>query len=62
MTGRTGDTSFSSRADKPALHVIVSLDVEEEGLFSGSYAAEGCGVPATWPCCRLNLTSRLGFP
>ena len=63
MTDRTNDTSFSSRADKPALRVIVSLDVEEEGLFSGSYAAKGCGVRNVALLRRLApLTNELGFP
>lgn len=48
---------------RPPLHVVISLDVEEEGLFSGHYAARGCGVrnvgllPALAP-----LTRELGFP
>lgn len=48
---------------RPRLHVVISLDVEEEGLFSGSYAATGCGVrnvellPRLAPLCR-----EMGFP
>ena len=45
------------------LKVVVSLDVEEEGLFSGRYAREGCTaanvqtLPALAP-----LSDELGFP
>ncbi len=48
---------------RPPLRVVISLDVEEEGLFSGRYAATGCGVrnvellPRLAPLCR-----DLGFP
>ena len=46
-----------------ALRVIVSLDVEEEGLFSGNYAASGCGVRNVALLRRLApLTLELGFP
>ena len=63
MTDCTTDTSFNNQADKPALRVIVSLDVEEEGLFSGNYAAQGCGVRNVALLRRLApLTSELGFP
>lgn len=61
------DTSAlsDSRASgaRPPLRVVISLDVEEEGLFSGRYAATGCGVrnvellPRLAPLCR-----DLGFP
>lgn len=45
------------------LYVIVSLDVEEEGLFSGSYASSGCGVRNVALLPRLApLTHDLGFP
>lgn len=45
------------------LYVIVSLDVEEEGLFSGNYAASGCGVRNVALLPRLApLTQDLGFP
>ena len=45
------------------LYVIVSLDVEEEGLFSGNYAARGCGVRNVALLPRLApLTHDLGFP
>ena len=45
------------------LYVIVSLDVEEEGLFSGSYASSGCGVRNVALLPRLApLTHELGFP
>ena len=47
----------------PALRVIVSLDVEEEGLFSGHYAATGCSVRNVALLRRLApLTRELGFP
>lgn len=45
------------------LRVIVSLDVEEEGLFSGRYAATGCGVRNVALLRELApLTQELGFP
>jgi hypothetical protein len=45
------------------LYVIVSLDVEEEGLFSGRYPAAGCGVRNVALLPRLApLTRELGFP
>ena len=45
------------------LRVVVSLDVEEEGLFSGHYAASGCGVSNVSLLPRLAPLSRdLGFP
>lgn len=50
-------------AADPALRVIVSLDVEEEGLFSGRYAATGCSVRNVALLRRLApLTRELGFP
>ena len=50
-------------SNEPALRVIVSLDVEEEGLFSGNYAATGCGVRNVALLRRLApLTRELGFP
>ena len=52
-----------ARADAPALRVVVSLDVEEEGLFSGRYAASDCGVRNVALLPRLAPLSReLGFP
>ncbi|QCC85252.1 hypothetical protein DDIC_05060 [Desulfovibrio desulfuricans] len=61
MTYDIDDTS--SRDSEPVLRVIVSLDVEEEGLFSGNYAATGCGVRNVALLRRLApLTSDLGFP
>ncbi|GHU94970.1 hypothetical protein AGMMS49974_05460 [Deltaproteobacteria bacterium] len=49
--------------DKQPLFVIVSLDVEEEGLFSGRYAAAGCGVRNVALLPRLApLTRELNFP
>lgn len=48
---------------KPELTVIVSLDVEEEGLFSGTYASTGCGVKNIGLLRKLApLTDELGFP
>ncbi|MBO4301298.1 MAG: hypothetical protein J5861_06815 [Desulfovibrio sp.] len=53
---------FDPNADK-ALRVIVSLDVEEEGLFSGRYAADGCTVRNVALLRNLAPLSReLGFP
>ncbi|SDF17570.1 hypothetical protein [Desulfovibrio legallii] len=54
-----------TRPSPPAepLRVIVSLDVEEEGLFSGRYAATGCGVRNVALLRELApLTRELGFP
>ena len=49
-------------SDSP-LRVVVSLDVEEEGLFSGHYATSGCGVSNVSLLPRLAPLSRdLGFP
>lgn len=48
---------------KPELTVIISLDVEEEGLFSGSYASTGCGVTNIARLRQLSpLTSEFGYP
>ena len=45
------------------IRVVVSLDVEEEGLFSGRYAADGCGVRNVALLERLApLSDELGFP
>ncbi len=61
MSTNAPETDARPRA--PVLRVVVSLDVEEEGLFSGRYAASGCGVrnvsllPLLAP-----LTRELGFP
>ncbi|MDO5484205.1 MAG: hypothetical protein Q4F27_04780 [Desulfovibrionaceae bacterium] len=45
------------------LRVIVSLDVEEEGLFSGRYASTNCSVGNVSLLPRLApLTQELGFP
>lgn len=45
------------------MRVVVSLDVEEEGLFSGRYASSGCGVRNVALLERLAPLSRdLGFP
>ena len=56
-------SASNAESNEPALRVIVSLDVEEEGLFSGSYAATGCGVRNVALLRRLApLTHELGFP
>lgn len=48
---------------KPPLRVVISLDVEEEGLFSGCYAARDCGVTNVERLPRLApLSDELGFP
>lgn len=48
---------------KSKLTVIISLDVEEEGLFSGSYRPTGCGVENIALLRKLSpLTHDLGFP
>lgn len=45
------------------MRVVISLDVEEEGLFSGNYAASGCGTRNVQLLPRLApLTSEMGFP
>jgi len=50
-------------AEDARLRVIVSLDVEEEGLFSGNYATAGCTVQNVSLLPRLApLTRELGFP
>ncbi|MDR1777740.1 MAG: hypothetical protein LBR31_07945 [Desulfovibrio sp.] len=54
---------MEATAGKPVLHVIVSLDVEEEGLFSGRYPARDCAVRNVALLPRLApLTLELGFP
>ena len=66
--GRIRAYSFSmddaSPPDRPPdLRVIVSLDVEEEGLFTGSYPATDCGVKNVVLLRRLApLSLELGFP
>ena len=48
---------------KPPLRVVISLDVEEEGLFCGTYAATGCGVRNVELLPKLApLSDELGFP
>jgi hypothetical protein len=55
--------NFPAVPPKAPLCVIVSLDVEEEGLFSGRYPAAGCGVRNVALLPRLApLTRELGFP
>ncbi|MDR2055419.1 MAG: hypothetical protein LBQ10_06075 [Desulfovibrio sp.] len=54
---------FPADSRRTPLYVIVSLDVEEEGLFSGRYPAAGCGVRNVALLPRLApLTRDLGFP
>ena len=57
-------TSASPAADaRPPLLVVISLDVEEEGLFSGCYASRDCGVRNVELLRKLApLTDELGFP
>ena len=53
----------ASKGPRPPLRVVISLDVEEEGLFSGSYAATGCGVRNVDLLPKLApLSAELGFP
>ncbi len=48
---------------KPALAVVVSLDVEEEGLFSGSYPRQGAGLANIPELSRLEFLPReFGLP
>ena len=56
-------TTAPEACARPPLRVIVSLDVEEEGLFSGQYAATHCGVRnvALLPL-LAPLSDELGFP
>ncbi len=55
--------SVPSSGPEAPLLVIVSLDVEEEGLFSGHYARSGCGVRNVSLLPRLApLSHELGFP
>ena len=55
--------SVPSSGPEAPLRVIVSLDVEEEGLFSGHYARSGCGVRNISLLPRLApLSHELGFP
>ena len=55
--------AFATSPTKPPLRVVISLDVEEEGLFSGCYAARDCGVRNVELLPKLApLTDELGFP
>lgn len=57
------DAPSPSGVRDTALRVVVSLDVEEEGLFSGAYAATGCTVRNVPLLRRLApLSTELGFP
>jgi len=48
---------------KARLHVVVSLDVEEEGLFSGSYPRQGAGLTNIAELSRLEFLPReFGLP
>jgi hypothetical protein len=45
------------------LYLVITLDVEEEGLFSGSYPASGAGVTNVHELQRLEFIPReFGFP
>lgn len=56
------EETLPTSSGKP-LYVVVSLDVEEEGLFSGRYPTAGCGVRNVSLLPRLTpLTRELGFP
>lgn len=49
--------------NKPDLAVCISLDVEEEGLFSGNYPGKNCSVANVALLKRLEpLTRELGLP
>ncbi|MCL1985353.1 MAG: hypothetical protein FWG59_02770, partial [Betaproteobacteria bacterium] len=62
-TPDTNQTQQDSAAEDARLRVVVSLDVEEEGLFSGRYAATDCTVQNVSLLPRLApLTRELGFP
>lgn len=51
------------KLQKTPIRVVISLDVEEEGLFSGQYAAQGCTVRNVELLPRLlPLSQELGFP
>ncbi len=57
------DCSKKYGLSRPRLKVIISLDVEEEGLFSGAYQAKNCQVRNVQLLRRLAPISReLGFP
>ena len=57
------NTPETPAAEDARLRVVVSLDVEEEGLFSGRYAAAGCTAHNVTLLPRLApLTRELGFP
>lgn len=52
-----------SNTSSPPLSVVVSIDVEEEGLFSGHYATSQCSVNNVRELERLTpLFTDLGFP
>lgn len=53
----------SLMGEKKNLAVCISLDVEEEGLFSGSYQAWNCSVTNVQRLRKLEpLCRELGFP
>lgn len=59
----TANTIMQKHSPTEALRVVISLDVEEEGLFSGRYASQDCRVENVALLPKLkNLTQELGFP
>jgi len=59
----TGQPPQDDVAEDTRLRVVVSVDVEEEGLFSGRYAPANCTVKNVSLLPRLApLTRELGFP
>jgi len=52
----------ASAGEAERLRVVVSLDVEEEGLFSGRYAADGTTRNVSLLSRLAPLTRELGFP
>lgn len=54
---------MQKHSQKQPIRVIISLDVEEEGLFSGRYASTQCRVENVALLPKLSpLTQELGFP
>lgn len=54
---------MQKNSQKQPIRVIISLDVEEEGLFSGRYASTQCRVENVALLPKLSpLTQELGFP
>lgn len=54
---------MQKKSQKQPIRVVVSLDVEEEGLFSGRYATQDCRVENVALLPKLRpLSLELGFP